>query len=121
MPGFQPFEATNAPDTCKWCGRKLPRPHYIKREHGPLPTRCGHCRSQNITHSGGVQTYCRDCFEYTARPWVIVSRTPAHAKPGGYGDGHFCGLGCGYQFGRVLADGGRSLRPVQVVAEGSDG
>lgn len=28
---------------------------------------------------------------------------------GDYGDGHFCGLNCGYMFGRRLADLGKRL------------
>jgi hypothetical protein len=31
------------------------------------------------------------------------------AQFGDYGDGHFCGLRCAYQFATVLANGGRRL------------
>jgi hypothetical protein len=41
--------------------------------------------------------------------------TPVYDKPGDYGDGHFCGLGCGYQFGVALADHGRLLQPAKKV------
>jgi len=30
---------------------------------------------------------------------------------GDYADGHFCGLRCGYRFGRAFADFGKTLNP----------
>ena len=36
-----------------------------------------------------------------------------HEKPGGYGDGHFCGLRCAYRFAVVLADAGQRLKPAE--------
>lgn len=43
--------------------------------------------------------------------------TPVYSKPGDYGDGHFCGLRCGYQFGRTMADGGRQFKPIEVKGD----
>jgi hypothetical protein len=40
-----------------------------------------------------------------------------HEKPGDYGDGHFCGLRCAYQFGVAMADPGRRLRAMDSPPE----
>jgi hypothetical protein len=62
------------------------------------------------------------------RPWVckecggthlgregrtVKSRKKAYDKPGDYGDGHFCGLRCGYEFGKKMADFGRRLQKAE--------
>ena len=81
---WQRFVATNKPDTCIWCGRKLRRPSTVK--HGTIV-------------NGKWMPYDEPIREYL------------HDKRGDYGDGLFCGLRCGYQFGEAMGNYGRRLQP----------
>jgi hypothetical protein len=84
------FGATNKTDTCRWCGRKL-------------------------------VWVCNTQYEESAAPngkRRIVSRTRRYQAPGAYGNGHFCGLTCGYQFGLTLATAGHVLVPTKPVDSG---
>lgn len=54
---------------------------------------------------------CRWCGR-KLRPYPYRAEAWANGRTlGDYGDGHFCGLRCGYEFGRVMADHGRILKP----------
>lgn len=74
MAKFRAFNPSNRPGTCLYCGHKL---RWIKRSFTEGPR--------------GVLIPIRE-------------RPNLYRKPGDYGDGFFCGLRCGYQFG-VLAAG----------------
>lgn len=75
-----PFNATNAVDTCKWCGRKLRR-------------------------------QCWTTWDRSGDRKKVVHRTYRYDKPGDYGDGHFCGLRCGWSFAVSAANSGVTLKP----------
>src|SRR4030095_14401614 len=67
MSAFQPFGATNAPDTCKWCGRKL-HPKYKTAWTYHEATHCKHCGSTNLKQASSNATTqydkhyeCQDC------------------------------------------------------------
>lgn len=120
---MQPFNASNKPGTCLWCGRKLPRPaHTTYEDTDKPPKRCGHwppdyygsrkvepCGSREFTRDKPGWR-CENGHYLEARR-KLRSRTYVYEKPGAYGDGFFCGQSCGYAFGRVLADHGRRLQP----------
>lgn len=122
MSATRPFGYTGAADTCKWCGRKLRRAHYVERGPSDKPPRgqCPHvagvygegerCTSRTYGRDGQLGWRCLN-NHYRAAPRVVLSRTPKHAKPGDYGDGHFCGLTCGYLFAVRLANLGSCLLP----------
>lgn len=127
MPSQQPFNASNAPDTCLWCGRKLYRQMHseyerIRGAYVP-PTHCdtefpNPCPGRKFTPcpDEGPQYYTCDTCGRICRGNErrrLVSRRPIvnGAKPGRYGDGYFCGLGCGYRFGLAFAEQNRRLQP----------
>lgn len=83
MSQWRGFNATNKPDTCLWCGQKLRR-RMVQARHLP--------QSEH--------------FERAARGDKPINE-PQYDKPGDYGDGHFCGLRCAYQFAVLSADGGQ--------------
>jgi len=85
----QPFNPTNVPGTCLWCGRKL-----IQRWRW------------DVTWEGGSPRN------------VPGTRRKQMDKPGAYGDGYFCGLTCGYEFGKALAHFGRRLIRKDTPQEG---
>lgn len=102
MADYREFDATNEPDTCLWCGRKLRyKTHDVYEQHAvevPAAT----------VNMGGREFVTHDA--YTAARNVKVGEHRAE-KAGSYEDGHFCGLRCGYLFGVALADLGRKLQP----------
>lgn len=56
-------------------------------------------RPYKRTHSAGVEpARCQWCGNRLRRP-KRMNGEPMYAKPGDYGDGLFCGLRCGYQYG----------------------
>lgn len=123
MSAFQPFGATNYADTCKWCGRPL-RHRYETVWRYLEAQKCKRCGSKNLRqHSVNARTKfdkkydCNDCDAYGVGPREVVERVQKSAKPGGYHDGHFCGLGCGYQFAVALANHGRMLAPISAREE----
>lgn len=90
------FGATNTPDTCLWCGRKL-RVFLLDRA----------ARSP-VSHLYTEATQEKD----RKREQERQERVTAHGKRrGDYGDGFFCGLRCAYQFAVTLAKHGRRLQP----------
>lgn len=56
----------------------------------------------------GVERTCLWCGR-KLRKYRHREAFPESNEYGDYGDGHFCGLNCGYSFGRRLADLGRRL------------
>jgi len=88
MAEYREFGATNDPNTCLWCGRPL-RP---KREHVE-PEKHGFSNTQ-----------------YGTPEWKAFVKAQPIVGYGDYADGKFCGLRCGYLFGRRLADLGRRLK-----------
>ena len=86
MADWHPFGYRGGPGTCKWCGRKLRRLKVLDK------------------------TLEQDLITAGTRPYEAFERAlvPA-ALPGGYHDGHFCGLRCAYQFAVRLADLGQQL------------
>lgn len=113
----QPCGATGEPGTCKWCGRKLRQQFYTKYEH--VQRTKSLCCKAEITEDEFGTTVCGKCSKYTSRfKKRLVSSKKRFDKPGSYGDGHFCGLNCGYLFGVVLADSGREVRPTKKQKNG---
>ena len=123
MSAFQPFGATNYADTCKWCGRPL-RHKYETVWRYLEAQKCKRCGSTDLKqHSTNRTTkfdrhyICNACDAYGTGPREVVERVQKSAKPGGYHDGHFCGLGCGYQFAVALANSGRKLAAIRTQEE----
>lgn len=120
----QHFGATNRPGTCLWCGRKLLWRWNTVYDRVALPKPKGPCGIKGCTST----TYYLQWDSRTARRWwhcdnpsehrrafaekkVVKERTKIGTKPGNYGDGHFCGLSCGYLFGVAMANFGHRLKP----------
>ena len=84
MPGFRPFGYTGEPGTCLWCGKRLRRErvHATDADEG------------NPSYNPGS---------------AYGAPTIQAAKAGPYQDDAFDTLGCGYRFGRRLAELGRRL------------
>lgn len=108
-------------DGCKWCGKKLRQQCDSKFEYIDIePKKCRSCGSTNIQWTSGIvgqrgACCCGDCGVYIdTRRRKMVSRKKRYPKPGDYGDGHFCGLRCGYQFGVAMGDAGRKFAPTKV-------
>lgn len=74
MADWRPYGYIGQPETCRWCGRTL---RWVKSAFTP--------------GNKGV-------------PIPVKERPNMYSKPGDYGDGHFCGLRCGYQFGVRIAN-----------------
>ena len=87
MSDYQPFGYQEEPGTCLWCGRKL---RHVKVIDKALEERL---RGEGKSH--------RDTYEGS-----LVRAT----NGGRYQDDTFCGLRCGYQFGRRAAMLGFKLR-----------
>jgi hypothetical protein len=84
MAQWREFNASNMPDTCVWCGRKL---------------------RQKMTYADFDQGFI-DAVRGD-KPEMV----PRYEKKGDYGDGFFCGLRCGYLFGEQMAKLHHRLRP----------
>lgn len=80
---MKPTKRTNAPNTCKWCGRKL----YFNKRYAKLL-------------SGG------SVFD---KPKLIGQAL----KSGRYEDGHFCTLRCAWRFAVHLANQGHVLKEAE--------
>ncbi len=107
---WRAFSATNEPDTCLWCGLKLRKPNNVKSEREYFtPTHCQECKSKNV-QADGKYFFCGDCQRDVAcYRQKITEKTARYDKPGGYGDGFFCGLRCGYQWAVRFAELGKRL------------
>ncbi len=113
---WQRLGPTNEEGTCLWCGRKLRREHATKMESTEerlTPKECFECggkewKSPSVPDEGFECRGC-DCEQFGRRKYKVKSRKPIYDKPGSYGDGYFCGLRCGFQFGVAFAGSGRRL------------
>lgn len=83
---WQPFGYDGGPGTCLWCGRRLPR---------------------ETVHDARAEEQMREAGLTGPELWRASLR-PA-LKTGRYQDGVFCGLRCGYQFGKRMAELGHRL------------
>lgn len=95
----------SAPHHCKWCGAPLRK--YKRYAHNVEP---GHTPTES--HGRPVLQILR------RHPCVTVGDTVKTesldlwcGEYGDYGDNHFCGLRCGYQFGVRFANLGKILVP----------
>lgn len=99
MAEWREFNASNKPDTCLWCGRKLrhktTKYHYDEVE---VP----------LNQNSEADSYLLEAGETTRKKHKLVVDERAE-KGGDYQDGQFCGLRCGMQFAWRLADLGRRL------------
>jgi hypothetical protein len=95
MAQWRSFNASNAPGTCLWCGRKLYRKtvksHYEATEV-PL--------TEKEIASGA---YLEGQTTRKVYKTVVDKRAE---KAGDYQDDQFCGLRCGMQFAWRMADAG---------------
>ncbi len=111
---FRDFNASNKSGTCLWCGRKLRRKAWVERErtNEVVPAvkacPCGGTKFHKLPE--GFE--CASCERWVAskHPTRVTSREYAYDKPGDYGDGHFCGLRCGYDFAVAMADSGERFK-----------
>lgn len=90
---FMEFGPVDKPGHCHWCGRKL-RPRW-RTEYPPT-----------------VKTWFegdKHCSGRAVESRLVKPVKVGEPKFGDYSDGHFCGLRCGYMFGRRLADLGNRL------------
>ena len=127
----QPYGTTNEVDTCLWCGRKL-RQQYNTTwkilDDWNKPTRpC--CKGFGYEHRSDEERraghnneswYRWRCtnpkcgaFNNGSSKRKLTSRKKTFDKPGGYGDGYFCGHECSHEFAVVLANNGRRLKPAE--------
>lgn len=112
MASDRSFGATNAPDTCLWCGTTL-RPHYQTRTEtvSKIPKQSPCCKAPLYKDPSGPH-YCTECDHYVnTHSNRIVSRTKLNRPKGALMDGLFCSLGCAHKFALVLAGNGRRLKP----------
>lgn len=105
---------TGKPGDCKWCGRKLRRKCHTEKERtGALrPPPDNQCCGAGYTGPNDEGWYtCGECGQDHHGRYVerVVSRQPVWPAAGDYGDGHFCGLRCAYEFAVVLANAGRRI------------
>ena len=98
----QPFGATNKPDTCLWCGRKLPQKWINEIEYSNVSKKkCDECGGTEADYNG----FCVECHcSMIKTKRHVKSREKLYDKRGRYGDGYFCGLNCGYAFAVVAAE-----------------
>ncbi len=107
MADRHPFGASNQPDTCLWCGRKLRRNRHEE-------TRVETVEYQHMgygTREDGTWGQVPDGPPVPSARHIPTGRTLVAEHAGSYEDGVFCGLRCGYQFGRAMATNGRRLQP----------
>lgn len=97
MAEYRSFNASNEPDTCLWCGRKLRHRQITKT----MPAREAKAQGYKVTNAEMLKD----------GEWPVSAILGYEELGGDYVDGHFCGLRCGYQFGVAMADNGRRLQP----------
>jgi hypothetical protein len=98
------FGATNAKDTCLWCGWKLRVFLLDRASRNPIST----------LYTEAAQKQDRDREQ--RRQERVAEQGP---RRGDYGDGFFCGLRCAYEFAVALAQHGRRLQPKEVKEDGT--
>jgi hypothetical protein len=94
------FNASNEPDTCIWCGKKLRfKVLHSHNETTQVPLDPNNESDQYLIEEG----------QTTKKKYTTV--VDERATVGGdYQDGFFCGLRCGYQFGVRMGELGRRLQ-----------
>jgi hypothetical protein len=104
MADWRNFDASNEPETCLWCGRKLRHKttkHHYEVVEVPI-------KRTDVDYQYQVEE------GYTVRKKHKLVVDERAEKGGDYQDGQFCGLRCGMQFAWRLADLGRRLNPKEV-------
>lgn len=114
------FNTSNKTGTCKWCGRKLRRPKTC--DHVQVSACCDApiqrtgkflqlAGMATLDRRGMPEVVCSECSKNANADHRTVKKNiqPLYDKPGDYGDGHFCGLRCGHQFGVAAANSGTRL------------
>jgi len=97
MAEWRDFDASNDPNTCIWCGKKL----RFKVLHS-------HYETSVVPVPEDDPNY--DPIDFTTRK-IYKNVVDERATTGGdYQDGFFCGLRCAYQFGVRMAQLGRRLQ-----------
>lgn len=112
------FNATNNPETCIYCGKKLYYKHRKATSYSQTITLCCqapidwvHPWKQQLDGSYGPEKTCSNCH----RPITGVDDTEEQVidtpawraeKPGAYQDGYFCTMACGWRFGQLAASKG---------------
>lgn len=119
MSHWRHFAATNDPDTCLWCGRRLRlRGHTTYEDTDKKPRRCVArtgiygaevCGNTDIDGSRADGWRCEHghLVDPVRR---VVSHGKTRDKSGDYADGFFCGLRCAYLFAVRIATLGRRLQ-----------
>lgn len=116
------------PGTCQWCGHKLPRPRKVEWAHSAQPPRThdrgwgldGDCQGTlDLSKPEETPSGCK--WECSEGHWVYgvrkkVKAEPYYEKGGGYGDGYFCGLRCGYDYAVTWMQAREGARGVCAVA-----
>lgn len=97
MAEWRPFGASNQPNTCIWCGRKL-RFKVLKSHYNMtvVPLDPNDLAYEEHSHT------TRKSYKNVVDERATVG--------GDYQDGFFCGLRCAYQFGVRMAQLGRRLQ-----------
>lgn len=101
MADWRNFNASNEPDTCLWCGRKL-RFKALHSHYDVTVVPIDPSDPAYEEHSNTTRKQYKNVVDRRAE------------KGGDYQDGFFCGLRCGMQFAWRLADLGRRLNPKEV-------
>lgn len=118
---MRPFGATNKPNTCLWCGKKLVFEYKTEWEQtNRKPRECGRyitsgyydverCGDRDISWDEKENVW--RCSKGHVVNFIrrAISREKRSDKPGHHG--LFCTLSCGYLFGVALAQQGRRLEP----------
>ncbi len=106
MSMFRDFGATNKPDTCLWCGRRLPVFLLDRQRLRSAPT-LGTPSDPAIPEGfKKVRRRVRDLDGFNddqTRRVVELDVVKLDARRGVHGDGMFCTRGCGEAFGRNAA------------------
>ena len=95
---------SNEKGTCLWCGRKLIHEYTYEQEEFEME------------YEDPVPHWFREKRGLSSESRVVKGMRSTDVKikryenPGPYGDGFFCSLRCGYQFGKTMAYRGARLR-----------
>jgi hypothetical protein len=98
---WRKFNASNEPNTCIWCGRKL----RFKALHSHYDV--------SVVPIDPSDPAFEEHSNTTRKSYKNVVDERATTS-GDYQDGFFCGLRCAYQFGVRMAQLGRRLNPKEV-------
>lgn len=104
MTSKRPFNTSNKPDTCLWCGKKLQYDSGWCEE-----IECGVDETPELPE--GAVVVRQYTYPYAPAPHKVVEYAMPDTPKGYENNGCFCTLTCGYQFGVTLAKLGRRLKP----------